>query len=191
MVVLLGSLTGTDGNPKMKCFFPSPKQERQYFRGKLRLRCSSKDQERDHDFYSFTLLGSGQRSKNAFQVHMLQNRKWIEDKDVPDNLLDFRAVMQIHMARAINEDRADGPVLFVCPTGVHRCGTFAVLNILSDRLKEEKKVGLDETLAIVRSQRYGVVAHFDHYKVLHELTVRQAVSFGMVDTSAVGGGRRR
>lgn len=30
--------------------------------------------------------------------------------------------------------------MFVCPSGVHRCGTFAALNILLDRLSAEKKV---------------------------------------------------
>jgi hypothetical protein len=48
-------------------------------------------QEREHDFYEFVLMGSGQRSKSGFRVQMFQNRKWMEDKEVPDNLLNFRS----------------------------------------------------------------------------------------------------
>lgn len=139
-----------------------------------------------------------------------------------------RAVMKIAVARAENSGRS-GPLMMVCPSGVHRCGTFAALNILIERLMAEKRVcwvwhlyklysrihgrsfvertmifwqrykenfcfvfwvGMDETLSTLRSQRYGCVVIYDHYKVLHELLVRQAVSFGMVHPGDVGGKKK-
>lgn len=47
--------------------------------------------------------------------------------------------VKIANARAKKDGRS-GPILLLCPSGVHRCGTFAVLDIVLDRLTTERKV---------------------------------------------------
>jgi protein tyrosine phosphatase len=44
MIVLLGSLMGADGTPRIKSFWPKEKQERQYAKESIRLRCLTRDQ---------------------------------------------------------------------------------------------------------------------------------------------------
>lgn len=39
------------------------------------------------------ILGPGQRGQTGAKVLLLHYRKWLEDKDVPDNLVDFRALV--------------------------------------------------------------------------------------------------
>lgn len=34
----------------------------------------------------------------------------------------------------------EGPIIMVCTTGIHCCGTFIALNILIDRIIYEKRV---------------------------------------------------
>ncbi|VDN18858.1 unnamed protein product [Gongylonema pulchrum] len=74
----------------------------------------------------------------------------------------------------------------MCPTGIHRAGTLAVLDIVLDRVDAEKKVGLSETVSIIRKQRYGCVASFQHYLHLLELIQHYIVSSGLVDVSQIG-----
>uniref|UniRef100_A0A915BAA2 Tyrosine-protein phosphatase domain-containing protein n=1 Tax=Parascaris univalens TaxID=6257 RepID=A0A915BAA2_PARUN len=98
--------------------------------------------------------------------------------------------VKLESARAIKEFR-NGPICLVCPSGVHRCGTFAVLDIILERLANERKVGLLETVAIVRKQRYGCVTHFTHYNHVANMIVRQAISSGIVDHSCIGGSKKK
>lgn len=44
------------------------------------------------------------------------------------------------MARAEKDERAGGVLMFVCPSGVHRCGTLAAIDIILDRVAAERKV---------------------------------------------------
>ncbi|VDO44939.1 unnamed protein product [Onchocerca flexuosa] len=74
-----------------------------------------------------------------------------------------------------------GPICLLCPTGVHRSGTYAVLDIVLDRIKSEKKIGLLETASIVRKQRYGCMTNYSHYKHMADLIVRYAIATGIVD----------
>ena len=49
--------------------------------------------------------------------------------------------MKLAMMRAEKApDKRDGPVMLVCPSGVHRCGTFAALDIVLDRITATKRV---------------------------------------------------
>ncbi|EFO19263.1 hypothetical protein LOAG_09232 [Loa loa] len=78
-----------------------------------------------------------------------------------------------------------GPICILCPTGVHRSGTYAVLDIVLDRVTAEKKVGLLETASIVRKQRYGCMSYYSHYSHVADLVVRYAVATGVVDIGRI------
>ncbi|VDM45379.1 unnamed protein product [Toxocara canis] len=206
LIVLLSTLTGEDGRKLMRNFWPSEaKEERRFVKGYIVVRCNSVDQEKDSDSYQLLVMGPGQRGKSGLRTTLIHYKKWIEDKAIPDSLLEFRAtvyffpvlvevafVRQVKLAttRAV-KGGLDGPVCLVCPSGVHRCGTFAVLDIILDRLANERKVGLLETVAIVRKQRYGCVTHFAHYNHVADLIVRQAISSGIVDPSCIGSGKKK
>ncbi|KHN73337.1 Tyrosine-protein phosphatase Lar-like [Toxocara canis] len=185
LIVLLTALENRDGGVLVRKFFPGPKQQREYGDGKnLSVQCTRVDQENDNDTYEILLLGPGQRSNSAAKIPLIHYKKWVDDSIIPDNLLEFRAFVKIANARAKKSGR-NGPIILMCPTGVHRCGTFTVLDIVLDRLATEKKVGLLETTTIVRSQRYGCMAHFAHYSHVADLIVRHAVSSGIANIDCV------
>ncbi|KHN74227.1 Receptor-type tyrosine-protein phosphatase zeta [Toxocara canis] len=252
LIVLLSTLTGEDGRKLMRNFWPSEaKEERRFVKGYIVVRCNSVDQEKDSDSYQLLVMGPGQRGKSGLRTTLIHYKKWIEDKAIPDSLLEFRATVKLATTRAV-KGGLDGPVCLVCPSGVHRCGTFAVLDIILDRLANERKtgiiipfedrkfghtgwweniactgsfkrvesligfgsatippfchgylcvrqgtsvmlrsVGLLETVAIVRKQRYGCVTHFAHYNHVADLIVRQAISSGIVDPSCIGSGKKK
>ena len=51
--------------------------------------------------------------------------------------------MKIALARAEKDgEHATGPIIYVCPSGTHRCGTMAALDIILDRITAERKVAL-------------------------------------------------
>ncbi|KAF8373114.1 hypothetical protein PRIPAC_79543 [Pristionchus pacificus] len=72
----------------------------------------------------------------------------------------------------------DAPVLLVCPSGVHRAGTFAGLDIVLDRISAERKVGLAETVSILRTQRFGVFSMFQHYQTVADIIVNPDALLG-------------
>uniref|UniRef100_A0A0M3HTK7 Tyrosine-protein phosphatase domain-containing protein n=2 Tax=Ascaris TaxID=6251 RepID=A0A0M3HTK7_ASCLU len=190
LIVLLSTLTDADDKKLMRNFWPSEaKLERRFVKGYIVVRCNSVDQEKDCDSYQLLVMGPGQRGKSGLRTTLIHYKKWVEDKTIPDSLLEFRATVKLESARALKESR-NGPICLVCPSGVHRCGTFAVLDIILERLANERKVGLLETVAIVRKQRYGCVTHFTHYNHVANMIVRQAISSGMVDQSCIGAGKK-
>ncbi|VDK52433.1 unnamed protein product [Anisakis simplex] len=162
--------------------------------------------EENSDAYNILVMGPFQRGKSGHRATLIHYKKWIEDKVIPDSLLEFRATVKLEATRAMKDGR-EGAICLVCPSGVHRCGTFAVLDIILDRLANERKVysidddddifvqnslseqfqvGLLETVTIVRKQRYGCLTHFAHYNHIADLVTRQAISSGVVDASCIG-----
>ena len=105
--------------------------------------------------------------------------------------------MKIALARAEKDgEHATGPIIYVCPSGTHRCGTMAALDIILDRITAERKValvpleeteqvGVIETLEVLRSQRYGCVSHYEHYQHIVDVVVRHAVSSWVVAADAI------
>uniref|UniRef100_A0A915APL2 Uncharacterized protein n=1 Tax=Parascaris univalens TaxID=6257 RepID=A0A915APL2_PARUN len=186
LMVLLTATENNIGGAVVRKFFPQPKEQREYGEERnLNVSCTRVDQENDNDTYEIRLLGPGQRANAAIRIPLIHYKKWVDDSVIPDNLLEFRAFVKIANARA-KKDGRNGPILLSCPSGVHRCGTFAVLDIVLDRLTNERKVGLLETANIVRSQRYGCMAHFSHYSHVADLIVRHAVSSGIANMNCIG-----
>lgn len=149
--------------------------------------------------YTFNTVLSRGKSKSQHSTMFMHYRKWVADQDIPDNLLEFRAMVKINAARAEKENHGE-QVMFVCPSGVHRCGVFACMDIVLDRMTSEKKVGgilaqilrpmfevgVKQTVLIMRRQRYGLFHKFNHYAHVADIAVRHAVSSGFIDANAIG-----
>ncbi|VDK43254.1 unnamed protein product [Anisakis simplex] len=186
LIVLLTAIEDKDGTAIIRKFFPAQKQQRDFGDAKpISVQCVRVDQDKDTDTCDIRLIGPGQRSNTALKIPLIHYKKWVDDNNIPDNLLEFRALVKIANAKSKKNGRT-GPMIIVCPSGVHRCGTFAVLDIVLDRLSTEKKVGLLETTNIVRNQRYGCMTYFSHYNHIADLIVRQAVSSGIANVDCIG-----
>lgn len=61
--------------------------------------------------------------------------------------------VKIAIARAEKEGRGDGPLMLVCPSGVTRCGTLAALDIIIDRMTNERKANFTFCQIILKFYR--------------------------------------
>ncbi|CAD5214835.1 unnamed protein product [Bursaphelenchus xylophilus] len=184
LIVLCTSTNGADGQKQIKDFWPTSKAERGYYGGDLTVKCTLMEPERDFDNYEMHV--KLKKEKTDHKVFMMQYRKWISDNEIPDNLLEFRAMLKISVARAEKEGRGDGPLLFTCPNGCHRSGVMAGLDIVIDRMTVDKKVGLRDTAINLRKQRYGTFHRFESYAHIADIIVRHAVSSGLVNPNFIG-----
>ncbi|CAD5209112.1 unnamed protein product [Bursaphelenchus okinawaensis] len=184
IVVLCSSLDG-QGKKQMKDFWPAPKTDKKYGQG-LAVRNSYNEPNRDFDSHELYITDTREKAKVEHKVALMQYRKWVSDEEMPDNLLEFRAMMKIAFARAEKEGRGEGPLLYLCPNGCHRCGILAAVDIIIERISSEKKVGVKETVVNIRKQRYGAFHRFEAYAFVADLLVRHAVSSGLVDNNFIG-----
>ncbi|MFH4982199.1 hypothetical protein AB6A40_008908 [Gnathostoma spinigerum] len=181
LVILLTATSGSDGRAKTLKFWPMEKEERIFAANKIKVKSTHMEQERDLDLYELLITGTDGEAAVTTLIHY---KKWIEDREIPDNLLEFRATVKIWKARAEKKNRL-GPLLLVCPTGVHRAGTFVALDIVLDRMNKEKRVGYSKTVAVLRKQRYGCLTFFEHYSQIADLIMRQAISSGIANPMAI------
>lgn len=54
----------------------------------------NKFKERDNHFFEIAILGAGQHNKSAIKMLLIHSFKWNDDRDIPDNLMDLRAVVE-------------------------------------------------------------------------------------------------
>ncbi|VDM91754.1 unnamed protein product [Onchocerca ochengi] len=174
LIVLLTDIHDQEGNRLVKHFWPESKaNSRSYSETNIKINYAKSGVTPLYDWYNFSISNILDKRMDAVTVSMLHYRKWIDDKTIPDDLLEFRS--------EVEKNGYVGPVCLLCPTGVHRSGTYAVLDIVLDRVNAEKKVGLLETASIVRKQRYGCMTYYSHYKHIADLIVRYAIATGIVD----------
>ncbi|KJH42120.1 Protein-tyrosine phosphatase [Dictyocaulus viviparus] len=76
----------------------------------------------------------------------------------------------------------DYPMILVCPTGATRCGMYAAVDVILDRIKKKKKVGAKATIQTVLAQRYGCFQFVEHYKIIHDIAYKYCVLSGMTST---------
>ncbi|GMS87237.1 hypothetical protein PENTCL1PPCAC_9412, partial [Pristionchus entomophagus] len=186
LIVVLTNVKKGDSNC-IRQFWPSTQEMKDF--GFIRIKCEDHDEARDHERYD---LSVDLHDKPNCSPPLLAYTAWCDDKHLPDNLLEFRATMKIALRKVEARDKppsADAPVLLVCPSGVHRAGTFAGLDIVLDRISAERKVGLAETVSILRSQRFGVFSMFSHYQTVADIIVRHVVSCNIVNPDALLGKR--
>lgn len=86
LIVVLSALTAKDGRKLIKNFWPAVKQDRMF--GMNKVRSTSVDENRDHDMYELSVLGA---NKQVRRLQLLHFHKWVDDEEIPDNLLDLRA----------------------------------------------------------------------------------------------------
>ncbi|CAG9532814.1 unnamed protein product [Cercopithifilaria johnstoni] len=165
LIVLLTDVNNLEGNRIIKHFWPeSATNARNYPEANIKVNYMESVITALYDWYKFSI--SDITGMNKIAVLMLHYRKWIYDKIIPDNLLEFRSEVD---------------------NCVHRSGTYAVLDIVLDRVTAEKKVGLLETASIVRKQRYGCMSYYSHYSHVADLVVRYAIAMGIVDIECING----
>lgn len=184
LIVVLTNIKKGDTNC-IRQFWPNQQEMKDF--GFIKIKCEEFDDARDHDRYD---LAVELHDKVVCSPPLLQYGAWVDDKVLPDNLLEFRATMKIALRRTEARPRppaVDAPVMLVCPSGVHRAGTFAGLDIVLDRVSAERKVGLAETVAILRTQRFGVFSMFAHYHTVADIIIRHAVSCNIVNPDALLG----
>ncbi|GMT18554.1 hypothetical protein PFISCL1PPCAC_9851 [Pristionchus fissidentatus] len=186
LIVVLTNVKKGDSNC-IRQFWPAEREMKDF--GFINVKCEETDTERDHERYSLCV---DLHDKTVCSPPLLAYTAWVDDKQLPDNLLEFRATMKIAMRTVEARPKppaANAPVMLVCPSGVHRAGTFAGLDIVLDRISAERKVGLAETVSILRSQRFGVFSMFTHYSTVADIIVRHAVSCNIVNPDALIGKR--
>ncbi|GMR49749.1 hypothetical protein PMAYCL1PPCAC_19944, partial [Pristionchus mayeri] len=184
LIVVLTDVKKGDNN-FIRQFWPNQQEMKDF--GFIKVKCEDFEDSRDHDRYD---LSVELNDKTVCSPPLLSYAAWAEDKALPHNLLEFRATMKIVLRRVEARSKppfADAPVMLVCPSGVHRAGTFAGLDIVLDRVSAERKVGLAETVSILRTQRFGVFSMFNHYHTVGEIIVRHAVSCNIVNPDALLG----
>ena len=47
----------------------------------------------DHDMFDMLVSGPGQRGKADVRTQLMQYHKWTDDHLIPDNLIEFRAMV--------------------------------------------------------------------------------------------------
>ncbi|KAF8371091.1 hypothetical protein PRIPAC_77520 [Pristionchus pacificus] len=184
LIVVLTNIKKGDTN-FIRQFWPNQQELKDF--GFIRIKCEDFDEARDHDRFDLTVE---LHDKTVSSPPLLAYSAWEEDKTLPANLLEFRATMKIALRKVEARPKPpslDAPVLLVCPSGVHRAGTFAGLDIVLDRISAERKVGLAETVSILRTQRFGVFSMFQHYQTVADIIVRHAVSCNIVNPDALLG----
>ncbi|VDM98511.1 unnamed protein product [Thelazia callipaeda] len=211
LIVLLTDVHNREGNRLIKHFWPdSNANTRTYSHTQIKVEYTSCENIATCDLYNFVITGPAPSARTPFEIMMLHYRKWIEDKAIPENLLELRSEVKRWDLQKTKRG-ITGPICLMCPTGVHRSGTFAVLDIVLDRVCAEKKVAIDftltfrlqleinklyqekgvkmvgllETASIVRKQRYGCMTHYSHYSCVADLIVRYAVATGIVDITRI------
>ncbi|CAO2632720.1 Tyrosine-protein phosphatase non-receptor type 11 [Lemmus lemmus] len=110
-------------------------------------------------------VGQGNTDRTVWQYHF---QTW-PDHGVPSDpggVLDF--LEEVHHKQESIVDA--GPVVVHCNTGIGRTGTFIVIDILIDSIRE-KGVGHDidvsKTIQMVRSQRPGMVQKEAQYRFIY------------------------
>lgn len=90
--------------------------------------------------------------------------KW-PDHSSPNSTIDL-----IKFIKDIRNDRRNvlSPMVVHCSAGVGRSGTFIALDILMQKIKQEKKVNISATIKQLRLQRLKMVQTIEQYQFVYE-----------------------
>lgn len=107
IIILHGSVIGSDGLIKMRTFWPhTAKTDRFFANDYIRVRCTEITRSEDHNTFDLIVTGpvkgSKESTKISFKTKLIQNKKWKDDKKVPENLMAFRALVSILKVLGIN-----------------------------------------------------------------------------------------
>ncbi|EFO19262.1 hypothetical protein LOAG_09231 [Loa loa] len=91
LIVLLTDVNNREGNRLIKHFWPqSNANSRNYAKANVKVNCTESDVTTLYDWYKFSVSNTVDKRMDTITVIMLHYRKWIYDKIIPDNLLEFR-----------------------------------------------------------------------------------------------------
>ncbi|CEF62213.1 Protein-tyrosine phosphatase, receptor/non-receptor type domain and Protein-tyrosine/Dual specificity phosphatase domain and Protein-tyrosine phosphatase, catalytic domain-containing protein [Strongyloides ratti] len=179
ILFLSGDSNDEKDRTRIPQFWPSKGDKRVY--GTLTVKTEDDLCTKDWDTHMLSLFDK--RSKTGakdLSLSFIQYKNWENDNRVPDYILEFRAYCQLKKAEA-DVKKLKGPVLIVCPTGTHRASFFAAMDIIMDRISQEKRVGVKPTVQIISKQRYGSFVFFEHYCNLVDIIVKHCLASNIVD----------
>uniref|UniRef100_A0A0N5C8B0 Tyrosine-protein phosphatase domain-containing protein n=1 Tax=Strongyloides papillosus TaxID=174720 RepID=A0A0N5C8B0_STREA len=180
MIVLLAATLDDKGVTYIPQFWCTEKKQKKYFKD-LTVRTLECNFAKHWDTYNIEVVDKQiTKPKNSINLNLIHYRGWTCDNKVPEYILDFRAFFQLRKAES-DVKKLDGPIMIVCPTGTHRASFFAAMDIIMDRINQEKRVGIRPTVQIVARQRYGSFIFFEHYLNLVETVAKHCVSSNIVD----------
>ncbi|XP_058466435.1 receptor-type tyrosine-protein phosphatase F [Malaya genurostris] len=153
-------LTQTVENDKIKCYQYFPIFNQQVNFRDIRVKCT---QELNLTFYQKRLMivTRGKVSRAVFHYHFLV---W------PDHGCPATPTDLIKFIKIIRSERNNLalPVVVHCSAGVGRTGTFIALDIILQRIQQEKKINIYDTVKQLRRQRVKMVQTGEQYDFLYK-----------------------
>uniref|UniRef100_A0A182QZF9 protein-tyrosine-phosphatase n=1 Tax=Anopheles farauti TaxID=69004 RepID=A0A182QZF9_9DIPT len=153
-------LTQPIDHDKNKCcqYYPRFNQYTDY--GDIRVKCT---QELNLSLYykRLFLVSRGNLTKAVFHYHFL---------DWPDHSCPANAVDLIKFSKIVRAERKSYaiPLVVHCSAGVGRTGTFIALDIILQRMQQEKKINVYDVVKRLRRQRVKMVQTLDQYTFLYQ-----------------------
>uniref|UniRef100_A0AAG5DMF3 Protein-tyrosine-phosphatase n=1 Tax=Anopheles atroparvus TaxID=41427 RepID=A0AAG5DMF3_ANOAO len=153
-------LTQPIDHDKNKCcqYYPLFNQSVEY--GDIQVKCT---QEMNLSLYykRLFIVSKGNQSKAVFHYHFLN---W-PDHSCPSSPADL-----IKFSKIIRSERKSYaiPLVVHCSAGVGRTGTFIALDIILQRMQQEKKINVYDTVKRLRRQRVKMVQTLDQYAFLYQ-----------------------
>uniref|UniRef100_A0A182WEK3 protein-tyrosine-phosphatase n=1 Tax=Anopheles minimus TaxID=112268 RepID=A0A182WEK3_9DIPT len=153
-------LTQPIDHDKNKCCQYFPRFDQCVDFGDIRVKCT---QELNLSLYykRLFLISKGNLTKAVFHYHFLE---W-PDHSCPDSAADL-----IKFSKIVRAERKSYaiPLVIHCSAGVGRTGTFIALDIILQRMQQEKKINVFDTVKRLRRQRVKMVQTLDQYGFLYQ-----------------------
>uniref|UniRef100_A0A0K0E6Z6 Protein-tyrosine phosphatase n=1 Tax=Strongyloides stercoralis TaxID=6248 RepID=A0A0K0E6Z6_STRER len=180
MIILLAADIDDDNGTTYKPQFWCSSRDKKNCGG-ISIKTLEKCIAKNWNTYSLDIYDSkGGDETKELSINLIQYKNWLNDNTVPEYILEFRAYCQLKKAET-EVKKMEGPILIVCPTGAHRASFYAAMDIIMDRINQEKRVGIKTTVQIIAKQRYGSFVFFEHYCNLVETIVKHCMSSNIVD----------
>ncbi|XP_049289868.1 phosphatidylinositol phosphatase PTPRQ [Anopheles funestus] len=153
-------LTQPIDHDKNKCCQYFPRFDEYIDFGDIRVKCT---QELNLSLYykRLFLISKENVTKAVFHYHFLE---W-PDHNCPASTADL-----IKFSKIVRAERKSNaiPLVIHCSAGVGRTGTFIALDIILQRMLQEKKINVYDTVKRLRRQRVKMVQTLDQYAFLYQ-----------------------
>uniref|UniRef100_A0A0N4ZIB4 Tyrosine-protein phosphatase domain-containing protein n=1 Tax=Parastrongyloides trichosuri TaxID=131310 RepID=A0A0N4ZIB4_PARTI len=180
LILLLAATLDDKGVAYIPQFWCTEKKQKKYFKD-LIVKTVEIQPSKHWDTYNIEIIDQQfAKQKSNLKVSLVHYRQWVCDNKVPEYILDFRTFFQLKKAEA-EVKKLDGPIMVVCPTGTHRASFFVAMDIIIERINQEKRVGIRPTVQIITRQRYGSFIFYEHYLNLVEIITKHCVASNIVD----------
>uniref|UniRef100_A0A8D8B6L2 protein-tyrosine-phosphatase n=1 Tax=Culex pipiens TaxID=7175 RepID=A0A8D8B6L2_CULPI len=153
-------LTQTVENDRIKCYQYFPRYQQSMAFRDITVKCT---QEMNLTFYQKRLMmvTRGNQSKAVFHYHFLV---W------PDHGCPASPAELIKFIKIVRTERKNLaiPAVVHCSAGVGRTGTLIALDIILQRIQQEKKINIYDTVKQLRRQRVKMVQTSEQYAFLYQ-----------------------